>query len=199
MPALNNKVREELMGLLREELQMVNEKAQEVAEAHWRRAEDEVARDLGYGDLLVRIEHLKNQIEGLQHELNHLEGTLVERARNATQQEYKSADIDVQTDGYGRVYRFPRVFGHEIKTYWDVLVLKHLNSQIPFFSVYRNLQQLHHAVRRELLLTGNFQEARELYQRFHTKITAALGNDIPGLLAEVQSIQALQAPQEGQL
>lgn len=196
MPALTNRVREELLILLESELEMVHSKANSQANERWEKAEEEVARELGYGDSLTRIEHLKNEITGMQTELNTLEGSILERARNATQHEFEGADIKVETNSFGGIRRIPRIFDRDIKTYWDVLILKHLNKQIPMFKVYKNLMQLQHVIRRELLLCGNFIEARILYQNFHTKIAAAVGDEIPGLLAEVQAIPALQAPKD---
>jgi len=58
------------------------------------------------------------------------------------------------------------------------------------------MAQLHHVVKRELLLCGTFEDARLLYTKFHNKITSAIGDHLPGLMAEVKSIPALQRPFE---
>ncbi len=199
MPALTNQVREDLIGIIQEELGMVNAQATSVAQRHWAHAEREVSKALGHGDTVIQIEHVKNQIEGLQNELARLEGMVTERARPATLDNYLDAGLQVTPDRFGHVYIKPRVFGREISTAWDALVLKHLNAQLPFFQIYQNLSQLHHVVRRELLLCGNFEEARALYQKFHEKIVQALGDKMPGLLAEVNAIPALQSGEQNDL
>lgn len=195
MPSITNKVRDELQDLMREEVGMVQAKAAKEADSQWQEAEKAVAQSLGYDDVLVRIEHIQNQIEGLQKELTELESTVHEKARPASVEDYRDAGLDVMSDRYGRIYGRPEVFGRQLNTRWDTLVLKHLNEQVPFFKVHYNLSQLHHTVRRELLLCGNYEEARALYQRFHEKIGLAIGQDLPGLLAEVESIPALQKPE----
>ena len=194
MPALNNKVRSELLTLIGEELKMVNDKAENLAMDFWEKAEQQVAHELGYGDTLSRIEFVKNQIEGLQTELNMLEGNLKERSRNATAEHYDHIGLKVSPDRYGHIYSRPIVFGKQIVTYWDTLVLSKLNETMPFFAFYKTVTQLHHVVRRELLLCGSFEDARALYNRFHAKITSAIGDTLPGLLQEVKSIPALERP-----
>ncbi len=194
MPALSSKVRSDLLSLISDELAMVNAKAEDVAAKHWAIAEDEVAKELGYFDNLTRIEHIKNQIEGLQNELSHLESMISERARQATLEDYRLLNLRVTADHLGKVHRKPNVFGRLIATAWDCLVLQKINEQVPFIKVYEGLSQLHHVVKRELLLTGNYVEARELYNRFHSKVIEAIGAEIPGLLSEVQALPALQNP-----
>ncbi len=193
MPSLNNKAREEILNIINEEIGMVNEKANSVARGRWKQAEIEVGKELGYGDAVTQIEHTKNQIEGLQSELARLEGLITERGRNATVEDYASIGIEVTADRHGYVYRKPRVFDHAIETVWDVLVLKYLNTDLPFFDIYLSMSQLRHTVKRELWLTGNFEEARMLYQRFHEKVTKVVGKEMPGLLKEVQEIPALRS------
>lgn len=196
MPAINNQVRQQLQGLISEEIALVVEKASKAADTQWYEAEREVCKQLGYGDTLYRIEHIKNQIAGLQAELAQLESAIPERSRPATVEEYNDAGLEVRSDRYGAVHPRPRVFHREIRTSWDCMVLMFLNKQLPFFNIHLNLQQLNHTVRRELLLCGNFEEARALYQQFHEKIGVAIGEEMPGLLKEVQAIPALQRPLE---
>ncbi len=192
MPTLTGKVRTELMELIKQELELVRAKANGIASESWKKAEEEVARDLGYSDTLDRIEHIKNQIAGLQTELNMLQGQVTERSREATVEHYADLDLTVHADRWGNIYTKPEVFGIMISTYWDTLVMKKLNETMPFLAFYTSITQLHHVVKRELLLTGTFEEARALYVRFHQKITDAVGDTLPGLLAEVNSIPALE-------
>jgi hypothetical protein len=194
MTVLNNKVRQELNNLISDELKMVDTRAKVMADYHWKEAEREVAKELGYDDILTRQEYLKNQIAGLQAELAKIEGIIQERATPATVTNYSDCGLEVILDRYGRPYSRPFVFGHEIATVWDTLILKNLNDHIAFFQVYKNLQQLQHSVKREILLAGTFQEARMVYQQFHVKITEAIGDQMPKLLAQVESIPALNEP-----
>ena len=196
MPTLNNSVRTQLLDLIRNELEMVNGRAETVAEHYWQEAEYEVAKNLGYGDTLLRIEHIKNQIQGLQNELAHLEGGVRERGQLATADDFKELGIQVNVNQYGKLYSYPHIFNREIKTLWDVAVLKHINATLPFLKIYTGLSQLHHVVKRELLLCGSFVDARALYQRFHEKVRDALGTEVPGLLSDVTSLPALQSPEE---
>lgn len=194
MPALNNKVRAELLSLIGEELKLVNDKAESLASDFWAKAEQQVAQELGYGETLTRIEFVKNQIEGLQTELNILEGNLKERSRSATPEHYGDIGLKIGADRYGHIYNRPYVFGKQIVTYWDTLVLAKLNETMPFFAFYQTVTQLHHVVKRELLLCGSFEDARALYNRFHAKITESIGDTLPGLLQEVRAIPALERP-----
>ena len=182
--------------MINTEINMVTDKANQVADDQWANAEQAVSEELGYSDAVVQIEHLKNQIEGLQNQLAALEGTIIERAKPATKDDYRQAGLDVMVNQYGKGIGVPKVFGRNILTVWDCLILTHLNQQVAFFQVYHNLQQLQHVIRRELLLCGDFVEARLLYQRFHGKIREALGDEIPGMLAEVAAIPALKAGEE---
>jgi len=143
---------------------------------------------------VLRIEHLKNQIEGLQNELAGLEGSISEKARPATAEDFANAGIPVSPDRYGRIYSKPIVFGREISTVWDLAVIAQLNKNVPFLEINRNLSQLSHVVRREMLLSGTFTEARDLYVRFHSKILSAVGNEVPGLLSDIKSLPVLNAP-----
>lgn len=199
MPSITNQTRRELQSLISEEVMLVQSKAAKEAEEQWQQAEHDVARLLGHDGLLVRIEHLKNQIEGLQQELRDLESTISERAKPASVQDFRNVGIDVRADQYGNIWNKPIVFDRQIKTVWDCMVLKHLNEQVPFFQIHVNLAQLHHTMRRELLMCGTFNEVRALYQRFHEKIGLAIGTELPGLLAEVQSLPALQKPLDDSL
>lgn len=194
MPTISNRVRDQLFDLMKDEIKVVQAKAAKEADAQWQQAERDTAIDLGYDHIIVRIEHIKNQLEGLQQELRELEGMMPEKAQSASAREYRDAGMEVQAGQYGHVLGRHAVFDHVIKTSWDCLVLKRLNSQVPFSQVYLNLAQLQHTMRRELLLCGNFNEARSLYQRFHEKIGAAIGDELPGLLSEVQALPALQMP-----
>jgi len=191
MPALSSKVRTELLQIVQTELGAVNAKAESIANQHWETAEQKVANELGYIGTLTRIEYLKNEIEGMQSELNILEGQIVERARSATRQDFEGLGITVSANHYGQIYNKPMVFGRQISTLWDVLVLQELNATVPFLQIYESMTQLGHVFKRELLLCGNYQEARALYQGFHSKVIAAIGEQLPGFLAEVQSLPAL--------
>ena len=182
---------------MRDEVKIVMTKAATEAAEQWAEAEKRVSEELGYTNILVRMEHIQNQIGGLQEELRELEATMHEKAKPASLRDYREAGLDVMGDHNGKVYSPPRVFDRTISTYWDCLVLKHLNSQVPFFQIHLNLTQLQHTMKREMLLCGNFQEARALYQQFHEKIGKAIGDDLPGLLAEVNALPALQAPETG--
>ena len=199
MPTLNNNIRNEIKGLIREELELVDSKARKLAEEHWKQAEHVIAKELGYGDTLTRIEYLKNEIVGYQTELNKLEGIIIEKAQNATQQDYAECGIEVDLNQYGKPYNVPNIFGKEIRTLWDVKVLQYLNNILSFFQVYKNLHSLSHAVNREVLFSGTFEEARNIYQKFHLKIAEAIGADMPKLLNEVESIPELKSGEEQDL
>lgn len=199
MTTVNNRVREEINQLVGEELRMVDAHAMTMAEAHWQEAEQEVAKELGYGDTLERIDSLKAQIDQMQAELAELEGSITERAQPATLADYVRCGItDVDTDHYGEVRPWgkPAVFGRQISTLWDCKVLQRLNDTVSFLKVCRNLSQLRHSVRRELLLTGTFGEVRNVYRGFHAKLTEALGDNMPKLLGEINSIPALKEYRE---
>lgn len=183
MPAITNSAREEMRHLIDKEMSMVDEKAKKTADESWSKTEDVVAKRLGYGDKIAHAEHLRNQIKALQMELAALEGGIPERAVLATVEEYREAGLEVNVDRFGQPYRPPIVFGREIKSRWDALVLMELNRGVDFFRVYIGLSQLRHSVLRALAFTGTYEEARAMYQKFFEEVRHALGDSLPPMLS----------------
>jgi hypothetical protein len=194
---MNNATRRQLLELIEAEVDLVKAKAGSTAEQHWENAEQAVAKELGYGDSLVRAEYLRNEIKGMQTELARLEEQMVERSQRATKDDYLLAGIEVSSNEYGQVRGpLPKVFTHEIRSVWDVKVISHLNEHLNFFSIWHQVRQLYHSVRREMLLAGTYEDARAVYQRFHEYVRAAVGEDVPGLMAQLDALPALRAPEQ---
>lgn len=196
MPKMTTKERESVMALIREEEKTLLQRAKEMADSQWAMAEVELAETLGRQDDLTRAQHLRDQIEAMQKELVELEHGHPWRTVGPSDSDYVSAGLEPpQRDRWGAVYEYgssvPEVFGRKLLTKWDLEIFKILDRKMNILQVSRMLHQTAASVRREITLSGTFEEARAGYQKFYQILRHAGGKEIPPLLSQIAGMPLL--------
>lgn len=197
MPALQRKARDEILGMMSDEVQLLTAKANERAGAEWDQAEAELARREGMADTLAKAEHLREQIAAMQAELNQLLTAHPWRQEEPTDRQYMDAGIKPPyRDWEGKISErfFPEIFGHKLNTRWALEVFKILDTRMNIMRVQQLIGQVAHAVRRDLLLAGNYEDARVAYNQFYQLLRRAGGDEVPPLLREITEMPVLLPP-----
>lgn len=200
MTSLNNKARNEILSMMSDETKMLTAKANERAQTEWEAAEQEVAEREGMSDALTRARHLEEQIQAMQRELFDLLHSHPWRVEEPTDAEYVQAGFGAPyRDARGRINQslIPDIFGHAIKTRWDLEVFKLLDKRMNIRSVHRIIKDVGQAVRRDLLLAGTYEDARIAYNRFYQLLRKAGGAEVPALLSEITDMPLLLPKKEG--
>lgn len=202
MPKLTRKEREDILDLIRKEELTLLDKANKQAIIEWSNAEKELAENIGMSDSLARAEHLREQIQEAQRELNELEKGHEWRYQEPSDREYVEAGLEPpERTRWGAIieHRSPEVFGKKIITKWNLEIFKILNKKMNILEVHRILNQSGDAVRREILLSGTFEEVRTSYQRFYQLLKQAGGKEIPPLLNSIIEVPVLLPGSEERL
>lgn len=197
MPKLTRKEREDIMNLISSEESTLLAKANEVAGTEWAAAEARLAERIGMSDSLTRAEHLREQIQEMQRELNEVEKGHPWRSVEPSDREFIDAGLPApMRDRWGAIYdhRVPEIFGVKLNTKWNLEVFKIVNERMNILSVQQILKQTGQSVRREIILAGTFEDVRQSYHRFYELLRRAGGNEIPPLLAQIVEMPPLLPP-----
>ncbi len=203
MTTLNETGRKRVLELVGKELSLLLAKARELSEEHWLAAEEELSLSLGMKDELARMVYLRDQIVAMQRELKALETSHEWRGQTPNEDDYHGAGfLSVKSDRYGTITssyggaQYPRVFDRTISSKWDLEVFKILDERMQLLKVHNTLNQVAHAVEREVSLAGTYEKARESYMQFYQLLRKAGGDDMPPLLAEIVEMPMLLGPGE---
>jgi len=188
MPKLTRRERDDILQLIQTEEATLLEKASEVAGAEWQAAESLLAERLGFSDNLTKAEHLREQIQEAQRELNELEKSHPWRSIEPSDREFQDANLQAPPrDRWGALleYSTPSVFGVKLNTKWNLEVFKIVNERMNILQVQKILRQTGQSIRREITLSGTFEDVRQSYQRFYELLRRAGGDEVPPLLNQI--------------
>lgn len=155
----------------------------------WMAARNETMRKLGHPKLLKRMELLRKKVVEIQDEIHNIQTKL--DGRDLTPEELR--EFEAKQDGYGR-YSQASFHGIPICNRLDYETAKYLKSKVDFRSPLKFLHDLGRSAVREITMSGTFEDAQAVYQRFYAMDFRKYGVDIPPRLIEIKATSPLLNP-----
>ncbi len=181
--------RKRLLKFIGGEVELLVTKAMDSAGKHWDSAEKELKQEMGYGKLITKHDRIEKRIEQLQLDLKEVTAEIEAKGGNSyiTPEQYEEAGLvigDRAYDKYGR-NQAPIFLGHAIRTEWDLKVYNKLKERFSIDVVLKVLNQVGHAVERDITLAADFGSAQKAYFQFYELLEKACEEDAPPLLTAI--------------
>jgi len=189
MSKLSQKEREGFTKIIREDLCAINKRFGEQIQAIWAETRQAVLDKLGHERLIDRKKEIVTKIRELNEEAHQIEIKLSGKPLTVQQ----SLELGGKLDDYGRAYG-ANFYGIPIRSKTEFDIVQKIKEKIDLGAPAKFLFDLARSSLREIVMSGSFEEARKVYDRFYDLDFRRFGVDIPPRLADMKAENPLLTP-----
>jgi len=182
MTKLGQRERETFMDIFREDFASIQSAVSSQIQNIWENVRQEILIQKGFDKLINRKNEIDMEIEKLQNEKHLIEKRITPPNLNKQQ----VLELGGEANKWGKATG-ANFYGISIESQLEYEIVHLIKKNINIDAPAKFLYDLHRSCMRELAMSGTFEEAQQVYEKFYALDFRKYGVDIPPRISEIKS------------